>query len=442
MATYSAECGGVFCTHRAARLVKSKPPAFPHSSRSSIAKPSVYCHFLPAPIQAANIVHSRQLSIKMSDLTTHVGFVPNPKCGRGTISLLLQCVSTIFLCVYTSLHLDVPLTTLTAWKSVLRKAVSVAICVIAPEAFTLMALTQCLDPSLLCTLLRSKLGSIISKKRAYCLLDSGIHISTEDGRRELKVSELIKFPGHFCLDKIDQSQCRRFWESVIAKLPSDFDLDDKSKSSSIGKVLTCLQAGKTLALIFGRFAKRFDVSLLEIATVAYITLTLLSYVFWFSKPYDIQTYQNMSHVDIPERNDNNSTYTNLLNASTESPRAWLYPFSFETLAVDTQSRRKVVMARRVAFVLLGSIFASIHCTAWNYQFPSTAEAFLWKASCISIAVIPWSIAALVLLYRAYWDRMGLLIGIYFCAMMLLYVIARLILIVQMFTSFRSAPRGV
>jgi len=39
--------------------------------------------------------------------TTIVGWVPEPE-GRGTVGLLWTCLSTLFICVWASLHLNVP----------------------------------------------------------------------------------------------------------------------------------------------------------------------------------------------------------------------------------------------------------------------------------------------------------------------------------------------
>lgn len=62
-----------------------------------------------------------------------VGFVTNVNDGRGTISLLLQCLTTIFLCVYTSLYFDIPVRPLGKWATLVRKTIFVIIIIIAPE---------------------------------------------------------------------------------------------------------------------------------------------------------------------------------------------------------------------------------------------------------------------------------------------------------------------
>lgn len=68
----------------------------------------------------------------MVNETITVGFVANANDGRGTISLLLQCLSTTFLCVYTALHFDIPVRPLSKWIVLIRKIIF-TIMAIAPE---------------------------------------------------------------------------------------------------------------------------------------------------------------------------------------------------------------------------------------------------------------------------------------------------------------------
>ena len=100
------------------------------------------------------------------------------------------------------------------------------------------------------------------------------------------------------------------------------------------------------------------------------------------------------------------------------------------------------------------VFGAIHLTAWNEQFPSSAEAWLWRASaiCIASSGLVWllinMLAGIFPQIDAFWDRVVafratwlsiLLIGILCAAYGLAYVLARSFLVIEAFISIRALP---
>ena len=61
---------------------------------------------------------------------------------RGTWSLLFGCITTLFLCVYTAVHLNVPAPGTTLKQQNLQVAKWVCIGIIAPEVVVYSAVTQ------------------------------------------------------------------------------------------------------------------------------------------------------------------------------------------------------------------------------------------------------------------------------------------------------------
>ncbi|KAJ6573038.1 hypothetical protein DFH09DRAFT_916169, partial [Mycena vulgaris] len=46
---------------------------------------------------------------------------------------------------------------------------------------------------------------------------------------------------------------------------------------------------------------------------------------------------------------------------------------------------------------VGSIFGAIHCAAWNTNFPSTDEKWMWRACSLMVTAIPVLVAAFFVL---------------------------------------------
>lgn len=414
----------------------------------------------------------------MTNETTTVGFVANANDGRGTISLLLQCLSTIFLCVYTALHFDIPVRPLGKWTVFIRKTIFTMIMAIAPEFIPYNAFNDWYRARLLRSLWNTSIHCELSMKQAHYLLSGGVQISasTEHHDRVLEV-ELLVFINQVGLAPSPSHSSKRhqdfqeFWDTVIAKLPSDRDLDDKSKSDIVGKAITCLQAAKSLVLIIGRLIYGLNISLLEVTTASHIALTLLAYLFWFKKPYNITTYQT---VELPFCSDKlrsdceRYNVSNLTSEPTEhlkrraareaNPRnlvsSNLYTGSLSEedfyCIGDKKERRRDDLISLAVLILFCSILGGIHITAWNYQYPSQLEAWLWRASCLLLGSLPW-----YLIYAQYvehwvknvrrttaarWHQKINTICLYI--LYVSYPIARIFLIVEVLISLRAAPSGI
>jgi uncharacterized membrane protein len=76
--------------------------------------------------------------------TTHttVGWVSDADNNRSTITLLYNCLFTIFLCTWSAMHLNVPGEKDTQLRTFLRKCKWMLIGVLAPEAVATVAITE------------------------------------------------------------------------------------------------------------------------------------------------------------------------------------------------------------------------------------------------------------------------------------------------------------
>ena len=100
------------------------------------------------------------------------------------------------------------------------------------------------------------------------------------------------------------------------------------------------------------------------------------------------------------------------------------------------------------FPIVGVIFGGIHCAGWFFYFPSSDEAMLWRISSAIIAGIPFLtplVASLLFGFHelTHWHLVPLEflppLGI---IALLVYVVSRLILLVEAFISLRHLTPGM
>lgn len=60
---------------------------------------------------------------------------------------------------------------------------------------------------------------------------------------------------------------------------------DRSKADCFAKLVVCCQILYLVPQCVGRPAQHMPISTLEVATIAYATLSLIAYAYWWEKPY-------------------------------------------------------------------------------------------------------------------------------------------------------------
>ena len=111
-------------------------------------------------------------------------------------------------------------------------------------------------------------------------------------------------------------------------------------------------------------------------------------------------------------------------------------------AEDNTEEYRYVIAGVICMSVVGGVFGGIHCIGWFFTFPSSAEAMLWRVSSAVLTGIaflsPFILGSLTSLYR-----IQLYFGLAVSAIiMLVYVVSRLLLIVEAFISLRHLTPGM
>ena len=222
---------------------------------------------------------------------------------------------------------------------------------------------------------------------------------------------------------------------------SEADIDDRSKSDSFTKTVAVLQSVWFVSQCIARAVQHLALSQLEVATSAYVACAIVTYFFWREKPLDVDC-----QTVIGKRIDKEKLQ---LSVWQHRGPSW-HPQALGVLG-STQVGGVILYA-------MGVVFCAVHCIAWNFQFPTDREAYLWRV----FAVSSTGAAALMLVLLGYWGvrllKPALLDGaegnslpsaivqwwiqVVMVPLGLLYFVGRVYLVFAMFYILRSMPSSV
>jgi hypothetical protein len=244
-----------------------------------------------------------------------VGYVSEPNV-RGTASLLLSCVLTLVLCVWSALHLNVPQYNASRIACLLCNVRWIITGVYAPELVVFTAWRQWASARLLGKLViklseepkktkqsgpqktpgvcaqKQPTPGIIAQKETTTSLTRSIYNSSKfaDRRHDwTKTHDFFASTGGFAFENPTGHGRTRFLPktcptrltltargvALLAKcdrLPDvpERDILDKSKTSDLAKALVVIQASWMLLQTLGRVVVGLPVTLLEVNTMAHV----------------------------------------------------------------------------------------------------------------------------------------------------------------------------
>ncbi|CZR66249.1 uncharacterized protein PAC_16150 [Phialocephala subalpina] len=250
--------------------------------------------------------------------TGTVGWVSGPN-GRGTADLVISCLLTLGLCVWSALHLNIPAKDESRRQYWLRR-VKWSVCgVLIPEIVVLLAWRQWTSAGRL----TSGVNKVLNDAEHQSSSSNASSTSKSSGVDEPENQYRGLFPqrkhpwtnvhsfyagaGGFVFD-LEQSDGGYGVEPFISSpqrltltahgvlllakcgLLPDLDereIQDKSKTDGLAKALVLLQASWMLLQTFGRMATHIPTSLLEVNTIGHILCAFVVYLLWWNKPREI-----------------------------------------------------------------------------------------------------------------------------------------------------------
>lgn len=221
-----------------------------------------------------------------------------------------------------------------------------------------------------------------------------------------KRAELESYPrnpwqGYWALNA---SQVLYACEKGIIPGPPQTTADDirrLSKSEMFVKLMAIVQILSLVIEIIPRAVEGIAISLLEITVLAFAAIAIVNYLLLLEKPQDVEKPEILKASKLLKIED-------VIGLAARSPPStmsvqgfWLQGVAVRTITDSvfpyspglpirlpgtkhTYHLDPVISGMGIG----GAIFGSIHCVAWNFDFPHPVERLLWRISCIVIIAFP------------------------------------------------------
>ena len=241
----------------------------------------------------------------------------------------------------------------------------------------------------------------------------------------------------------------------------DEEIDDKSKSDHLAKLIALGQVLWTLIQIIARGQQGLDIPPIQFATLEYISMAIVQYISWWHKPYEV-TRPRIIESDEAIVNDKPLLRSCDWHLADYKQFFRIFPtfICFDLFRIVTYSaiassyiarvrttltndiRGSYGSAKMLAFATLVLVFSSIHLIAWNYPFPTIAEAWIWRG--ISFQAISYGLCLMLedVLFLCFSKSMPKPFRRFTAIMLNFSYLGRLFLAVECFIAFRNAPSSV
>ncbi|KAF8244073.1 hypothetical protein K440DRAFT_667276 [Wilcoxina mikolae CBS 423.85] len=396
-------------------------------------------------------------------------WTPEPK-GRGTLGILFSCVITLALCVWTAIHLNV-IPEPTKGRIFAYKLGWVLMGMFTPEIVLWCSLAQRSEAKVV----RDKLMEI--RRRRWNLpvaffVVMGGYVVRPNGFEGHPVTltprgfVILYNKGFIKDEELDPSR-----------------ITDKTKADGFAKLVVCVQAFWLVIQGAGRLASRLPLPLLELHTIMHVLCAVPMYWFWWDKPMDVR-FPIILDLEQPLAEEIYSSYKFPDDGRQLPPESLPEPPPTEDTTENIEHTRMIQpkgnfrgriededgdpsLDTFIYLGLLSILYGGAHCGAWNSHLPTPVERILWRCSAVIAGlyvpiflilifiggVLEASTEDLVFKRNEYIKnfvkhmiRLALaivyIIGILYVGVgLLVFILARLYLIVESFLSLRSLRKG-
>jgi hypothetical protein len=230
------------------------------------------------------------------------------------------------------------------------------------------------------------------------------------------------------------------------------EIQDRSKGDIVLKSFTILQTGWFILHCIVRGTEHLAITPLEIMTIAFTFLNLVTYIFWWNKPRNVTcpvrvVLKDGHYVPEPKKPEKFSLWDRFVQLFTLfDPDQDLDVNLLQKKRVPTfyagRIEGKSYFALWTVEMVVAMVSGGIHCLAWSFSFPTHVEQTIWRASSIAIISIPFLVLVFAVFLKLFdFEIPDILFGLLAIGFpsALMYPFARVVLLMLAFMSLRSLP---
>lgn len=165
-------------------------------------------------------------------------------------------------------------------------------------------------------------------------------------------------------------------------------LESFNKGDILVKLLALLQVSWLIIQLIARKIARLPSSQLEIAALAFSASSIVTYLLYWSRPQGVETVWTIKASRLPTKQEMKSLVdagpwyfyaTELGKGSADDD------YDLLSIPNDTNSKGMTIF---YGASVGGTVFGGLHCLAWNFHFPTPAEALIWRICSIVTTLLP------------------------------------------------------
>jgi hypothetical protein len=187
-------------------------------------------------------------------------------------------------------------------------------------------------------------------------------------------------------------------EAIVSKA----EIQDKSKADTLVRLLWILQILRLWSEVVARAAVGLAVTQLEIITLSFSVLSAMIYLVNWRKPKDVYEpviYRNPK-IDASLRYWGNEQPHGIQTLTTSFfSRHEPFPYNREQRVPNDIWREEHEGLFATMLVISTVLFGVIHCAAWDFDFPTIQEKWLWRSCSVSGLGLPLTVPLMVLPLR-------------------------------------------
>lgn len=195
----------------------------------------------------------------------------------------------------------------------------------------------------------------------------------------------------------------------IFRIPES-EIKDLSKADVITKAFAIIQCTWLIVQSICRTAQGYKISLLELATLAFIFCAFLMHNFWWNKPFDVESRRIITAIpsDVKDTASLNILSMDDLTGSNDELLGQrirdlsgdnflrLLIAALAMVVPDEESHPLTYYLPSISLYVASTTFLAIHLSAWNWELPSVLIRSLWRwfnLSTLVASFIPMVVAS-------------------------------------------------